>query len=243
MIPFQLMRLVRGISRSGSRQKAMPIGPRQRRPAVEGLERRQLLSQVSKISLPTTKAIALPASLGEFGFNIHAKEKGNATGGTVGITLSLGSGPGTDELGIGWSQNLPGSPGQSLNGENFSLGLTLKKVDRVYELVLPGATSDKGHGHKSNVADEQPSLTEQVLTAGEGKNKRAIGVKITIGRPLNIELAYDITGNTGNHIPKSAAEPVSIRVDYGSSAGGASVSLAGRLTVARDGHLVVVAKS
>jgi streptogramin lyase len=176
-------------------------------------------------------AATLPTSLAQFGFTLSPTSGASAVGdASSSVTLSLGASAGGDTLSVSTGHGIA----------TYS-GLKLKKVGDVYELVASATTTAQARAARNNIAALRPILTEQVLTAGKGKNKHAIGVKVTLRKALDPLLADDIAGGSRT-LAKLATMPVLVQVFYGSSPAGASVNLTGKVESAASGRIVVVAK-
>ncbi len=161
-----------------------------------------------------------------FGFTVAFQEtSGPADTGSSGtVTLALVDSPGGATLTV-------------TNPDSVStfVGLTLKKLGNGagYKILshpgkpttLPEIPSDVSSTRPMRIA------TEEILTAGKGKNKHVVGFEIQLSKAL------DPTGQRRAAI----AQPVSVFVDYGASADRAGLIGNGTARVARGGRIVVVA--
>jgi streptogramin lyase len=174
----------------------------------------------------------MPVSSGKFGFMLSVDSASSGADANSTITLALAAGPGGDTLTVSTAQGIITDP-----------GLTLKKEGRVYKLVSATAgTRANARAGGAKIALRRPILTERVLTKGKGKDKHAIGVEVSFRKALDPLLATDIAGRSKTRSAESAAQPVGVRVIYGSSLGGASLDLSGKATSTPDGRIIVVAK-
>jgi hypothetical protein len=184
-----------------------------------------------------------PATPGmPFGFTVTLNDSsgqaGTASSGTV--TLALVNNPGGTTLTV-----------TTQDGVDTFSGLTLKKHGNGsgYALIAhSGRQTASAHGTAA-VASTRPIriATEEVLTAGKGKDKHVVGFEIDLGKALDPTVARDVANRT---VPRTArqtretvTQSVNLLVDYNSSAGSASLMLTGKAKIARGGQIVVVARS
>jgi streptogramin lyase len=177
---------------------------------------------------------------------------------------------------FGFTVTLPDSPGQSdgaasdtvtvalvndpggatltvttQNGVATYSGLTLKKLDNRsgYELISHAAGQTTKPEGPADVAPTRSIriATEEILTAGKGKDKHVVGLEIDIAKVLDLKGARHVANRTvtrtARQAGKTVAQPVSLLIDYNSPAGSASLTLTGKATISRGGQIVVVART
>jgi streptogramin lyase len=130
-------------------------------------------------------------------------------------------------------------------------GLTLKKLDNRsgYELISHPARQTAKPKVSADVAPTRPIriATEEVLTAGKGKDKHVVDLEIDIARVLDPKGARPVANRTvtrtARQAGKTVAQPVRLLINYDSTAGSASLTLTGKATISRGGQIVVVART
>ncbi len=177
------------------------------------------------------ESAALPASPAKFGFTLSVKGATAVAGSSSTITLSLGAGSGGDTLTV-----------STAHGELTYSGLMLKKEGGVYELLASAGTRAEARAAAVKITAIRPILTEQVLTAGKGKNQHTIGVEIAFRKALDPLLADDMASSSRTDAVKRIAQAVAIQVTYSALQGSARVNLTGEATSGAGGRIVVVAK-
>ncbi len=152
------------------------------------------------------------------------------------ITLALGNKPASGGDGLSFTTR---------NGVTSVSGLTLRRFDH-------GAGYRIATGERARVAMPNASwkialprllATEKILTAGKGKNRHDVGIRVVLAKAFEPALARDMTNRTASVASGRRSGSAGLQVSYQTSVGIDNLVLYGKAKVASTGQIVVVAKT